>query len=472
MARKRSNPYKSGQRGKADTSRGPGKFLGMPWWTGVGSIATALALVVTLWAVLKPSGNSSEKPAGSSSNNNNATSLASPLSIKSSWPLEPDCDGSTSIAVFPNGPSSQAVRISPTTDVRTTLAGKGAAYGQGFLSLTFTATGNSVVQIMNIRPVIYLESHRMPAWIYAEEGGCGDTYSRYFSLNLDSRTMVDQGVQGVPCVTTGCPTPPTDPLGKSFHVSSTDPAEVIVIAHACKAYYEWGLQITYVIGAQEFVKYIGTQSNPFRSIGSFASAIPAYTSGASNVSRLVRVDTAPKVGCLIIDSVQQEVRQQGRTTARMHDRRQRPLPAELVPTWHAPVVCIQKARSRTGWQGSMRPSMRQRSAGLGRLHSLDVELVDRAVGTPMFRTFSCQMPSVHLVRCSTSPPPEGPWSTVWLSSEYCLDGPPINYWPHVGVKDVQDRSCHRIVDALQAEEALAGGGNSDGAPGSLAPIVP
>jgi|HubBroStandDraft_3_1064219.scaffolds.fasta_scaffold182883_2 hypothetical protein len=28
----------------------------------------------------------------------------------------------------------------------------------------------------------------------------------------------------------------------------------------------------------------------------------------------------------------------------MHDRRQRWLPAELVPTWHAPVVCIQKAR--------------------------------------------------------------------------------------------------------------------------------
>ncbi len=41
-----------------------------------------------------------------------------------------------------------------------------------------------------------------------------------------------------------------------------------------------------------------------------------------------------------VKSVQQDVQQQGRTTARMYDRRQRWLPAELVPTWHAPVVCI------------------------------------------------------------------------------------------------------------------------------------
>ena len=90
----------------------------------------------------------------------------------------------------------------------------------------------------------------------------------------------------------------------------------------------------------------------------------------------------------------------------------------------------------------------------------------------MFCTFSCQMASVHLVRCSTSPQPSRPWSAVRLSSEYCLDCPPIDYWPHVGVKDVQDRGGHGIVDALQTEQPLAGGGDSDGAPGGLAPIVP
>jgi hypothetical protein len=48
------------------------------------------------------------------------------------------------------------------------------------------------------------------------------------------------------------------------------------------------------------------------------------------------------------------LQQRGRTTARMHDRRQRWLPAELVPTWYAPVVCIQKADSPQIRRGTMR----------------------------------------------------------------------------------------------------------------------
>ena len=49
---------------------------------------------------------------------------------------------------------------------------------------------------------------------------------------------------------------------------------------------------------------------------------------------------------LSVNSVQQEVQQQGRATARMYDRRHRWLPAELVPTWHASVVCIQMAEPK------------------------------------------------------------------------------------------------------------------------------
>ena len=42
------------------------------------------------------------------------------------------------------------------------------------------------------------------------------------------------------------------------------------------------------------------------------------------------------VAVVSVKSVQQDVQQQGRTTARMHDHRQRPLAAVVVPTWHAP----------------------------------------------------------------------------------------------------------------------------------------
>ena len=50
------------------------------------------------------------------------------------------------------------------------------------------------------------------------------------------------------------------------------------------------------------------------------------------------------VPTLSVNSIQHEVQQQGRTTARMHDRRHRWLPAEFVPTWHVPVVRIEVVR--------------------------------------------------------------------------------------------------------------------------------
>lgn len=42
-----------------------------------------------------------------------------------------------------------------------------------------------------------------------------------------------------------------------------------------------------------------------------------------------------------VNSVQQNVQQQRRATARMHNRRHHWLPAKLIRTWHVPVVCIQ-----------------------------------------------------------------------------------------------------------------------------------
>jgi hypothetical protein len=42
-------------------------------------------------------------------------------------------------------------------------------------------------------------------------------------------------------------------------------------------------------------------------------------------------------------SVQQDIQQRERATARLHDRRHRWLPAGLVPTWHAPVVRDEEA---------------------------------------------------------------------------------------------------------------------------------
>jgi len=44
---------------------------------------------------------------------------------------------------------------------------------------------------------------------------------------------------------------------------------------------------------------------------------------------------------LSVNFVQQNVQQRGHATAPMHDRRHRWLPADVDPTWGAPLVCIQ-----------------------------------------------------------------------------------------------------------------------------------
>ena len=82
------------------------------------------------------------------------------------------------------------------------------------------------------------------------------------------------------------------------------------------------------------------------------------------------------------------------------------------------------------------------------------------------------MPGVPLVGCGALPLRWTPWSTARLGSKHCPNCPPVDHWPYLWIKDVQDRGRHRIANALQAEQALVGGFYSDGTPGGLAPVVP
>jgi len=262
----------------AERGGGLAKLLGMTWWQGVGSIAAVVALAFTVWAIAKPSGN-------------NATASAiSTLSITPTWPAAPGCDGSTSVAVFDGGLNPLTVYASPDRDIRAVLARTGAAFGSGYLYLTFTVTGKAVAQIMEIRPLFYSVRMREPAWIYEPQGGCGATYGREFSLDLDRRTMADLGIQGPAAAKPPrSPAVPSSPLGSSFHVSAGDPAAIIIYARACEpSLYAWGLQVSYVVDGRTYMKVIGTQRNPLRSIGPLPRAVAAYTGAPPNYTRLAQ----------------------------------------------------------------------------------------------------------------------------------------------------------------------------------------
>ena len=54
------------------------------------------------------------------------------------------------------------------------------------------------------------------------------------------------------------------------------------------------------------------------------------------------VNRPPELACgLQVNAIQQEVQQRGRTTARMHDRGEHGLAAEISESSHAPVVRIE-----------------------------------------------------------------------------------------------------------------------------------
>jgi hypothetical protein len=79
---------------------------------------------------------------------------------------------------------------------------------------------------------------------------------------------------------------------------------------------------------------------------------------------IVRANAPGAVAVLSVNSVQQKVQQQGRTTADMDDRRQRLLAAEAVRSSHAPVVCIERvdpAQTRCGPCIRFAPDLRSRA---------------------------------------------------------------------------------------------------------------
>jgi hypothetical protein len=212
--------------------------------------------------------------AGSSQQSTAPTSLGG-LSIRATWPYFQGCDGATTeIAATRAGPSPILLKVSPE------FADGAAVFDVGHLNVRFTVAGNAVAEIKNIRPVIYTVSSEEPTRIYYLEGsGCADTDNRALQLDLDSKTLSDEGVVGDHDDDGDNDSPPAAtvaPLDVSLHVSRKDPVQLRIDVDGCSASYQWGLEISYVISNRAFVKLIGTRRDPFRVLAAPNDPIPAY----------------------------------------------------------------------------------------------------------------------------------------------------------------------------------------------------
>jgi len=195
--------------------------------------------------------------------------------VTQSWPTMRGCDGATSVAMIKGKQDITSFVNARDFRVAVATADGGGSWQEGHLHLLLASSDGTTVTVQNI--VQHIESARppAPAWVYAPEGGCGDTYERVFNLNLDKNTLIDAGLQGSPDAARG--KPPAEPIGPAFTVTDRDPALVRVDALSCEGNYTWTLDVTYVRNNKSETRTLG----PFRSMG-LADDTTFYTSEPSN----------------------------------------------------------------------------------------------------------------------------------------------------------------------------------------------
>ncbi|WET81090.1 hypothetical protein P3102_07650 [Amycolatopsis sp. QT-25] len=200
------------------------------------------------------------------------------LAVVASWPLSRGCDGGTAVAMINGGPAIKTFPMNSGNEREKMIDAGAGVWEKGFLYLDLTAPPQKTMRILNLRPLIDKTSLPPPSWIYSPGGGCGGPVSRVFELGLDTPSLKDTGVQESE---DGKPVPDTrsDPIGPTFSVTKDEPATLRFDVSACKANYQWSIEITYSIdgdlGRHTFV------SGPYRTMA-FADKTKMYTYGENN----------------------------------------------------------------------------------------------------------------------------------------------------------------------------------------------
>ena len=191
------------------------------------------------------------------------------LVATSNWPpaYAPDCDDSTYIAGLPGVSSPESLPISPTEDVRVTaMRDLGAViWYHGRLALTLAGSDETPLLIMRIAPQVYARQRVTPAWGMEVTYECGGPSSaRVLQTILDQGRIEDLGVsQGGPVN----PRVHPEPFGRTFTVSSSDAADILIDVFACEGLYDFGMKISYETGGKNFTATVGSPEHPLKIIG-------------------------------------------------------------------------------------------------------------------------------------------------------------------------------------------------------------
>lgn len=200
---------------------------------------------------------------------------AEPLYVHWQYAWMPPC-GHSDVAVYTEGDpyalQAKGVDLSPPELLRTAYA---APWESTSLRLTLSAThAEDTLLILDISPVVYEYEEKTPTWVaILLDGGCGSSTDRVLEVTLraGAATIVDHGV-----VDSGLPAEedvPSEPLGETFTISSTDTYDLRLKLRAEDGLYSYGIKIDYMLNGHEFSRVIGTKDAPLRIGGGDAPQI-------------------------------------------------------------------------------------------------------------------------------------------------------------------------------------------------------
>ena len=209
------------------------------------------------------------------------------LVIDVRWPPDLDltCDTQVNVAGLPGSPDVEQLpvpppgELQPDRDPRTVAVDRLGAitWYRGELRLAITAATPEPIYLTRIEPTVFKRQRIVPAWGLEFSPGCGSPAQyRLFQTVLDRGSIRDLGVIGQDSASGGpYKDAPASPLGETFTVTQTDPAELVFHVYACDGYFEWGLKITYIAAGQEHTTTVGTEQQPLKAIGGWRD-VPRY----------------------------------------------------------------------------------------------------------------------------------------------------------------------------------------------------
>lgn len=202
------------------------------------------------------------------------------------WPPENKliCQSGVHVAGLTGTPSPLDLVPTANEDLRITAIRQLGAivWYQGKLAITLTSADDTPLLIMAMEPVVFAKRDTAPSWGMEVSPGCGGPAQiRVLRTLLDRGTLEDMGVRpGGP----DNPRAKAAPLGPSFTVSASDPADITVLAYACSGLYDFGMKITYISRGATYTELVGSPEHPFRIVGGWHGVERFYSDLGISVS--------------------------------------------------------------------------------------------------------------------------------------------------------------------------------------------